>query len=220
MSGPVSQPAAAKPICDLCGGRGWITIPDGGAGRAMSCPCRVPTIPDLIRRAGIPADYRSFTKEQYPGTWPGEQVGAWPHEKPLVFITGPVGAGKTHIGTALLIERIKGGQRCRWWDVGDLFETMKRMIGDPRGADDRLEQELLEIPFLLLDDLGVKHKTAWSDFKLAYVIRQRLSHERATILTSAVDLIGLDEIDPGLASRLARQIVINLEGEPDHRGRL
>jgi len=202
--------------CELCDGRGWITLRDSGNGSARRCACQAPTRDTLLERAGIPPEYRNYTRANFPGEWPAE-ASFWPDERPLLYIYGNVGAGKTHIGTALLIERIESGERCAWWDTGHLLETMKKNFGDERGYCERLQDEILRAQVLMLDELLITHKTAWADFMLAYIIRQRIVQRRDTILTTPLGLLGMDELDPGLSSRLKDQIRINLSGEIDHR---
>ena len=195
--------------CGVCENRGWWLRDDGGNKTAVRCACQKPDAGGLLRRAGVPPKYRTFTRATYSAAWPPE-FAEWPAgESWVLTILGLVGVGKTHLGTALFAERLEAGARGRWCDVGELLEDLRAL--DYEAAGDALLR-LRQVPLLMLDDLTARYKTAFAESQISGLLRARDARQLPTILTASVSLVDIGLDDPALASRLGAQLVIELTG--------
>lgn len=104
----------------------------------------------------------------------------WVRQGRHVIIYGPVGAGKTHIATALGRASVHAAYQCR-------FITTSRMLADLSGgrADGSWEKRLRDYvrpDLLILDDFGMREFTAGQADDLYEVIASRL--ERSIVVTT------------------------------------
>lgn len=112
--------------------------------------------------------------------------------KDNLFITGPVGSGKTLFTAALTIERRKRA----WIDheyhphefisVPALYEKIKATFHSESESD--VLQEYIDIDWLVLDDIGVESSSDWSYQTLYYLINSRYENLKTTIFTSNLSL--------------------------------
>ena len=115
------------------------------------------------------------------------------HEKVSVFIVGPCGTGKSHIGQALGHCAIRNG-----YDV--LFTTQSKMLGKLHAARatntyDRQFNQLTKVRLLIIDDFGLKPLRSPQDEDLHDIISERYER-RSTIVTSNLDLSEWGEAFP------------------------
>jgi DNA replication protein DnaC len=106
-------------------------------------------------------------------------------EKVSVFIVGPCGTGKSHIGQALGHCAIRKG-----YDV--LFTTQSKMLGKlhaARATDtyERQFNQLTKVSLLIIDDFGLKPLRSPQDEDLHDLISERYERH-STIVTSNLDL--------------------------------
>jgi len=106
------------------------------------------------------------------------------------------------------------GESVRYWQVQELFETLKGTFnksqqrynshdGNDDEGDDKYNKILTSLKScrtLILDDLGAENGTPWTDAILDMIIDYRYSHEMDTIITSNVDI---SKLSPRIASRLS-----------------
>jgi hypothetical protein len=204
-------------VCDVCGGRGWQVEPDGGAGVARRCSCREASRPlrERLAEAGVWEEYLDCTRAGWRGDWspwPAGKLRGFPTTRPLVAIFGPTGSGKTHLATAILAEHLERGGRGRWREVSTMLRGIQSAIATG-GAEAMWAELVAPDELLVLDALYSQRSTAWSDAELSRLLRYRHGRRLPTVVT--VDLAGLvdlDEIEPGLGSRMAGAIVIRLGG--------
>jgi DNA replication protein DnaC len=107
------------------------------------------------------------------------------HEKVSVFIVGPCGTGKSHIGQSLGHCAIRKG-----YDV--LFTTQSKMLGKLHAARatntyERQFNQLTKVRLLIIDDFGLKPLRSPQDEDLHDIISERYER-RSTIVTSNLDL--------------------------------
>jgi chromosomal replication initiation ATPase DnaA len=201
--------------CEHCNGRGWIVTPDGGAGTAAPCACRAATSHrERLGACGVWPKYLDCTRQAWKGAWPAAHLSRFCKDFFTLTILGPTGAGKTHLGVAILGEAVAHGGQGTWRDCREVIEALKESFSD-RGTADELDQ-LKKAAFLVLDDLGQEIAGAWLGSALSHVLSYRDGHLLPTIITSNISSLAvLDALEPRLASRLAAG-VIHLSA-PDRR---
>lgn len=156
-------------------------------------------VPDLLRHHRL-ADFDEATQQKAP--WRPADV----------FVYGPVGTGKSALAAAMLA---KWPVEFAWIRAHKLLADIRSSIGRKRGS--RSEFELIEhyakLPILCIDDLGAESKSEFGIATLFEVMAERGERNRPTIATSNLMLSEIHEIEPRLASRLARYTLIKLEGK-------
>lgn len=106
-------------------------------------------------------------------------------EKVCIFIVGPCGTGKSHIGQALGHSAIRSGH-----DV--LFTTVSKMLFQLNAARanngyDRQFAKLASVDLLIIDDFGLKPLKGSQDEDFHDVIAERYER-KSTIITSNLDI--------------------------------
>jgi len=137
-----------------------------------------------------------------------------------LFITGPVGTGKTYLVSCLVNELLYQGICCLFGNVLNLLGRIKQSYDDATEEDEQaVLQQLKTVPLLVIDDLGKEKVSPWVQQILYDLIDTRYAEERAVVITSNFTLSELEkrydeDVGPALASRLAQMcIFINLCGE-------
>lgn len=146
-----------------------------------------PEIPRLYRGATLEGSDR----RRHPNAWRlGEEWLEAAEEGAWLYLWGPVGTGKTHIGWALLRAWLE-----RW---GGAWAVV---------APELLEEEARRLarraPFLLLDDLSGVWKSELAREALFVVLAERDRELRPTVLTSNVGLDGWPEEWRPMVDRIA-----------------
>ncbi|HVT16381.1 MAG TPA: DnaA/Hda family protein [Thermoanaerobaculia bacterium] len=205
------------PECQACSGRGWLVEPGDGAGIARRCPCAAGRpLRDRLAQAGVWERYLHCTRETWRGRWPAARLAPFGTALHLCTIFGPVGAGKTHLATAILGEWLAGGRRGLWREFSSTLEAIKLTLATG-GAESLTDALKLPYHLLVLDDLLAERGTDWTQSLLSHVLRYRHGRNLPTVLTANVpDLTELDKLEPRLSSRCGEGIVIGLSG-PDRR---
>lgn len=140
-----------------------------------------------------------------------------------LFIYGPPGSGKTHLACIVLNEII------RLYRMTSLFAKVHRDViarvkstfnqnSDAYGQARSIEEELAEVPVLVLDDLGIKETTPFENQLLYDIIDSRYDYDRLTIITSNDSIDAFKEVAQGRVTSRLRQMCreVHLEAE-DHR---
>lgn len=184
------------------------------------------------REAAIPPEFAAATFESYlalRGLTPSMRRAAetvrtaWPDTGDWLFLTGPVGVGKTALGCIALRALMEGGASGLYVVVPDLLDTIRATYGgDGQATDAQLTESLISADALLLDDLGVEKPSEWAIERLYRVVNARHLAGRRTIITSNLDLAQLSvRLGDRTASRIGAHLkagrsYIQVEG-PDLR---
>ena len=73
---------------------------------------------------------------------------------------------------------------------------------------DEFFEQVLNVPLLILDDLGSENSTPWAEEKLYQIVVHRHEARLATVITTASTMEELEEAKPRIASRLVDSMVV------------
>ncbi|HVT18752.1 MAG TPA: ATP-binding protein [Thermoanaerobaculia bacterium] len=199
-----SQPGAER--CPRCGGRGWLVAADGGAGTARPCACRGQgAVARLLAAAGIPERYRHCKLANFQVSSGSPQVkgqllqarslaeqyangflnDGGIRESGLLFI-GPPGVGKTHLAVGVLVEVVERfAVRARFIEFNSLIHQIQSTFGASSAeSTHQIIDPLIEVPLLILDELGTQQHTPWVRDILYLLINSRYTRRRPTLFTT------------------------------------
>ena len=104
------------------------------------------------------------------------------------------------------------------------FSRLKRSYDNSDelyGRGGQILDELIDIPFLVIDDFGVQRNTEWESEMLYNLIDSRYSDERITIITSNSDISEYKTVAKGrVYSRILEMCKIIHVDLPDYREKL
>jgi DNA replication protein DnaC len=189
-------------VCEKCGGSGWRIVERDGISGAERCDCGpAEGPPDFESAANIPLLYRnaSFDNFVLPNDNPiaHEQMGrvllkvrSYVREfpfgpKPGLMLMGDIGTGKTHLAVAALRALMQKGIEGLFLDYSNLLERIRAGWNPDAGAGERnTYQSCLEIPLLLLDDVGSQRSIEWVQDTMTAIVTQRCNDRKALIITT------------------------------------
>lgn len=221
-----------------CGGRAPYQYWDEQS-TSQWCPCRrarrrLVEVGRLFKQAEIPERYRWRFQEDFHSHAPdGTSVPVVPPVQALVatlvdsqeeprrgfLLCGPPGTGKTLLGCIMLNELIlHRGQPGRYINLSKHFQRLRDTFSadsDSYGQTWPLIQELCELPYLVIDDLGVQRGTEWEQEMLYDLVDARYGDERFTIATTNQPLESLQQLaDRRIYSRLMEMCLrVEMKGE-------
>lgn len=108
-----------------------------------------------------------------------------------LIIYGGVGNGKTHLLNAIANRAIERGFAVKLVMMADLLSEL-RMAMDKNQTDYRVK-ELKEVPYLLIDELGLEYGTPWEKEKIDEILGSRWANGRFTVAATNLDIEDLPE---------------------------
>lgn len=142
------------------------------------------------------------------------------------FIGGQVGAGKTHICTAICGNFIKQGKNVKYMLWTDESKRLKAIVNDDTEYS-RAVEELKTVDVLYIDDfLKVKagEKPTAGDINLAFeILNRRMINNEITVISSEKTILELMDVDEALMSRVYQktgEYKINIEKDVNKNYRL
>lgn len=194
----VDRDSTAAAVCPICFGTGVEIIP--GKGARLCSECRPHSGNSLLEAARIPRRFRECSFHNY---YPKNDSQYWAHhfgrklveEYPGIevglLLMGPVGVGKTHLATAILLGLIGRGVRCLFYESGTLLKAIQDSYNPiSKTSELRVLAPVYQAEVLVLDELGATVPTDWVRDTLYQIINTRYNDKRLTIFTTNY----LDEI--------------------------
>ena len=189
-------------VCERCGGSGWRIIERDGVSGAERCDCMLAVRQKQIEgHSGIPPLYRSASFDNF--KLPDDNAPArraladlmltvksftreFPSKtKPGLLLIGEPGTGKTHLAVAALRILLERGFEGAFYDYQTLLERIRAGYDSNAGASAReAYQFALEIPLLLLDDMGAQRMTEWVEDTVTSIITHRCNNSLPLIATT------------------------------------
>lgn len=117
-----------------------------------------------------------------------------------LYIMGAFGSGKTHLAAAIANQLHEQGKPVLFTTVPDLLDYL-RITFDPKSnvSFDKRFYEIVNAPYLFLDDLRMASATIWSREKLFQILDHRYLTKMPTVITSAESV---EDTTDRLATRL------------------
>ena len=174
----------------------------------------------LFGEAKIPPKFASATWEMFGRAKAAAAARQWARSggKPFLLLHGPVGTGKTTLGTVAFLERLKTtGEAGLWREFVALFLELQAAF--QTGEYERLLRGVTEVPLLLLDDLGMGKATPWRQEVLFVIVNTRYNNGLSTVFTTNLTPDALAEAwgEP-VMSRIAEAAdVIHMRGRDRRR---
>lgn len=132
-----------------------------------------------------------MTCEKYASNFPDVQQ----EEKGVgVFIHGPVGVGKTHLGYAILRQvAIEHGYEIMAGSSIEVFSALSPMESDESRRKSKREFKNREL--LLFDDIGTHRLSDWVTERIMEIVDYRYKNMKPTIFTSNKSLSQMEELE-------------------------
>lgn len=216
---PRSEPDA-PPKCPKCKGTGFIlSTADDGREYASPCECRdLMIMHNKLRFAGIPPKFEGCTVESfdlslyrspdsrekakmakklcanYVKFFPQIQADG----KGLYLYSQTKGSGKTRMAASVANDIMKSHRiSARFTTSLQILDEIKKTWKHEAeyGSEQEFLQDIIDVPLLVIDDVGVERETPWIDEKFNSILNGRMNAKKATIFTSncRMENLGLDE---------------------------
>ena len=137
-----------------------------------------------------------------------EYAADFDSDSPSLLFYGSTGLGKTHLSLAITGEVLKQGSFVLYNSAQNIFNRLHRI---QFGHDDNGEYEAMlnECDLLIIDDLGAEFAMSFNEAALYNIINTRISLGLPTIISTNLDLKGIEE-------RYTQRIASRIIGEYEH----
>jgi len=163
---------------------------------------------NLLRYCELPAETTHMTFENFKVTpklqeaYDLARLLAEGNEVTWLTLMSKVSRGKTHLAIAICRRWLASGRPAKYAYVPLLFDELRRGF---RGEGDKSYEarfdRFLNVPLLVLDDLGTEKRTPWVQEKLDTLIDYRLGQGLHLVVTTNMPM---DELPFRIRSRLGR----------------
>ena len=187
--------------CPLCDDTGWKPIQDDaetGVRRVVRCECwREQAGRDRLANANVPKRYKHCSLDNFRPYNDSLReavakarsfVEGYPAGKVDrgLLLLGHAGVGKTHLAVGVLNAIAQRSDfQSLFYDTRNLL-TLIRSSYDPvvRTSSTSILRPVMEVPFLVLDDLGAERPTDWVEETMNLIVNTRYNERRMTLFTS------------------------------------
>ena len=214
--------------CHKCLNRGFVAHRRGDTVVTCECDC-MPIRRSLrnIAKSGLTGLLDRYTFERYttPENWQ-QSAKAMAQEYALnpdgkwFCAFGAVGAGKSHLCTAICVELLARGIEVRYMLWRDESVMLKATVNEAHTYSEAINR-LKNVDVLYIDDLFKGKAPTPADINLAYeILNHRYAGNKATIISSELTMANFLDIDQGVGSRIyerSRGYVAEFSGQKNQR---
>ena len=151
------------------------------------------------RLARLPSKYEGYTFQDYKVTNDNERAiriaKDYVRDKPSksLYFYGGYGTGKTFLAALIAKEFINAGKSVMFGDMPDLLDELKSTFDSAGMTTAELLNRYCDCDLLVMDDVGAGQLTAWNVGITYQIINRRYNENKATLITSNLDLDALKE---------------------------
>ena len=230
-TGKAKKKSSKKNVCSICGGLRYVRrdlpLDDPNFGLLEICECQKETVQkDTLERLYRTSNLDAFKDLNFDTFRTGGHGESKSINKTLevalntarnyahhlngwLLLMGGYGTGKTHLAAAIANEVVSLGVETLFLTVPDLLDWLRFSYGSEETNYESRFEEIRNIRFLVLDDLGTQNTTAWAREKLFQILNYRYTHRLPTLITTNLPL---SQIDERISSRLQdRELVISIQ---------
>lgn len=207
-----------------------VCVSEEGAGTYRVCECReLENQQKRLRFAAIPKEFESYTVESFDlGAYSSPEAREKAEMAKLICVnyvrmfrwlqgdgkglymhSRVKGSGKTRMAASVAndIMRIYGIP-AKFITTLQILDEIKQSWNEPgNGAGERqLLQDVLAVPVLVMDDIGVERPSKWVDEKFYSILNGRMVQKQVTIFTSNCEIENL-LFDDRITNRIMRMAV-------------
>ncbi len=122
--------------------------------------------------------------------------------KGLYFYSSVKGSGKTRLAVSIANDLIRKMVQVKFATTLQILDQIKATYGEKKRTDDeiggseqKLIQDIISVPVLVVDDIGVENVSSWVNERFYNILNGRMIEKRITIFTSncSVEDLKLDE---------------------------
>lgn len=110
----------------------------------------------------------------------------------LIF-TGKLGTGKTHLACGVLKAAMRAGYTAAYTNVLTLIQAVRGSWNDKNKSETKIYRDLVNVDFLLIDEIGVQYGTDAEQIILFTVINARYERMKPTIVVSNLPIESEDK---------------------------
>ena len=204
--------------CPICKNKGVIHYLKDGYEFAKPCECmKLRDSLRRIRQSGLGDLLNEYTFDKFQTESPWQEAVKnsalkflEDHDRKWFFIGGQVGAGKTHLCTAIVGEFLNRGTSAKYMLWRDEALKLKAVVNDDT-AYSNLIKPLKTVPVLYIDDFfrtgndeaGRKKAPTQGDINVAFeLINYRYNNNLVTILSSELTVDQILFFDEAVGSRI------------------
>lgn len=228
---PPGETSSVQYECPKCKDTGFIYVKDtSGHEIAVRCECfAIRKAKDMMKRSGISAEFQKKTFDNFKTKMNPQLSNA--KNKAMQYVKnfaqmesarynsimfcGQVGAGKTHLGTAICSELVNSGISVIYMSYRNTVTKIKQNIIDEEAYNRELNQ-YTSARVLYIDDL-LKGRLTETDINIIYeIVNYRYMNNMPVIIStekSPNDLLVFDEAIGSRLIEMCRGNIIYLQGK-------
>ena len=228
---PLHLAQPEKYECTKCKDTGFLyRIDENGHSVARRCECSVISqMRDMMKRSGISEEFQKKTFDNFNINSNEQLTNAKTKAKQYVknffrtehdrynsiMFCGQVGAGKTHLGTAVCGMLMNNGVAVSYMAYRNAVTKLKQNIIDEDGYNQEINQ-YISARVLYIDDL-LKGRLTETDVNIMYeIVNYRYMNNLPLIISTEKSIAGLLEFDEAIGSRIiemCRGNIVQLQGK-------